>query len=415
MKKLFLTTILLCTGFFLFSQNNVKLDAPKIFIDCQTWCHQTYLKQELSYVYHMLDRQNADVFIQILSQRTGSGGNEFQVDLKGQGRFEGITDTLIFNTEPNISENERRETIKNNLEKGLIPYLMQTSVSEIISYTINKSENTEEEEINDPWNSWVFNISSNVQLNGQESQQFFNSYNRITAAKVTEDVKIEPRIYYNYSRSTFSFIDDDGTEVEDIFTITNSGASLKYVKSLSPNLSVGFFSSAEESSFNNYKLSLGFQPAIEYNFYPYAEAQKRQFTALYRIGPQFNNYVDSTIFELDEELLFRHSLEFSFQKVEDWGSFDIDFTYGNYLHDWGLLFATIGPYIELNVVKGLSINLGGRYTLLRNQINLPKGDASRDDVLLQQILLRSNYSYYGWTGVSYRFGSTYNNVVNVRF
>jgi hypothetical protein len=415
MKKSISTLILLFAGVLLWSQNTVKTDAPKIFLDCQTWCHQTYIKQELNYVYHMLDRQNADVFIQILSQQTGSGGNEFQVDIKGQGRFEGMQDTLIFNSEPNISENERREIVKSNLEKGLMPFLMQTSVKEMISFTIEKPEgNEEEEEIDDPWNSWVFNISSNIWLSGQESQQFFDSGNRFSAAKVTEDVKIEPRVYYNFSRSTFSF-EEDGEEIKDVFTITNSGASLKYVKSVSPNFSAGFFTDAEESSFSNYDLSASFQGAVEYNFYPYAEAQKRQFTALYRIGPQYNNYVDSTIFDVERELLFRHSLELNFQKVEDWGSFDIDLRYGNYLHDWSLLFASIGPFMQLNIVKGLSLRVGGQFTLLRNQLNLPKGDASRDDVLLQQIQLRSNFSYYGNAGISYRFGSTYNNVVNVRF
>lgn len=394
------------------AQSTAKSDAPKIFIDCQARCHYSYLKQELTYVNHMLDRQTADVFIQITSQDTGSGGDQYQIELTGKERFKNESDTLIFNLEPNISDNEFREAILKNIEKGLLPFLLKTSVSKDISFEINKDVSANDNnEIKDPWNSWVFNISANGNINGQET--FQNTYisSRLSASKVTDDVKIEPRIYFNYDRSKFSF---EGEE-DEIFVITNSGASLKTVKSITNHWSTGFFSSVDESSFSNYDLSFSFQPALEYNYYPYHESNKKQLTALYRIGPQYNNYVDSTIFELNQEWLYRHSLELNLRKIENWGSLDIDFSYGNYLHDWQLLFASIQPWIELNVVKGLSFNLGGSFSWIRNQVNLPKGDASRDDVLLQQIQLKSNYSYYGWMGVSYRFGSTYNNVVNTRF
>lgn len=404
--------------FFLFSfltasaQSTAKSDAPKIFIDCQTRCFYSYLKQELTYVNHMLDRQTADVFIQITSQDTGSGGDQYQVELIGKDRFVNHNDTLIFNLEPNISDNEQRETLLKNIEKGLIPYLMQTSVSKDISFEINKKEASDTDEvINDPWNSWVFNISGYGNINGQETYQSLYLNGRISASKVTDEVKIEPRIYFNYDRSTFSFEDEE----DDVFVITNSGGSLKYVKSITDHWSTGFFSELSESSFSNYDFSASFQPALEYNYYPYQESNKKQLTALYRIGPQYNDYVDSTIFELNKELLFRHSIELSLRKIENWGNLDIDFTYGNYLHDWDLLFASVQPYIELNVFKGLSFNVGGSFSWIRNQVNIPKGDASRDDVLLQQIQLKSNYSYYGWMGISYRFGSTYNNVVNTRF
>ena len=360
----------------------------------------------------MLDRQTADVFIQITSQDTGSGGDQYQVELIGNDRFVNLKDTLIFNLEPNISDNQQRETLLKNIEKGLLPYLLKTSVSKDISFEINKKDSDGTEEvINDPWNSWVFNLSSYGNLNGQETFRNLYLNGRISASKVTDDVKIEPRIYFNYDRSTFSFDDEE----DDVFVITNSGASLKYVKSITDHWSTGFFSELSESSFSNYDLSASFQPALEYNYYSYQESNKKQLTVLYRIGPQYNNYADSTIFELDKELLFRHSLELSLRKIENWGNLDIEFSYGNYLHDWDLLFASVQPYIELNIFKGLSFNLGGSFSWIRNQVNIPKGDASRDDVLLQQIQLKSNYSYYGWMGISYRFGSTYNNVVNTRF
>ena len=410
MKYLLFLVFIFLSFHLMTAQSTAYADAPKIFIDCQARCHFSYLKQELTYVNHMLDRQTADVFIQITSQDTGSGGDQYQIEFVGQDRFENQNDTLIFNLQPNISDNEQRESLLKNIEKGLLPYLLKTSVAKDISFEISKNE-AADEEINDPWNSWVFSIGANGNVNGQETFQNLYLNGRLSASKVTDDIKIEPRIYFNYDRQKFSL---EGEE-DDVFVITNSGASLKFVKSITDHWSTGFFTEVSESSFSNYDLSFSFQPAIEYNYYSYNESNKKQLTALYRIGPQFNNYVDSTIFELQEEWLYRHSLELSLRKIENWGSLDIDFTYGNYLHDWELLFAFIRPFIELNVVKGLSVNIGGSFGWIRNQVNIPKGDASRDDVLLQQIQLKSNYSYYGWMGVSYRFGSTYNNVVNTRF
>jgi len=316
MRKIIFFSAFLFTSSLCFSQNSAPSDAPNIFIDCKTYCFGQFLKQELVFVNHMLNRQTAEVFIQITSQDTGSGGEQYQIEITGKGRFDCMKDTT----------------------------------------------------------------NQNVNLNS-----------RFSASKITEKVKIEPRIYYNYSKSIFSF---EGEE-DDEFVITNSGASLKYVKTISQHWSAGFFADLAESSFSNFDLSASLQPAIEYNYFPYSEVQKKRFSALYRIGPVYNNYVETTIF--------------------DKGSFDIDLTSGNYLHDWELLFISLRPWIELNIVKGLSLDFGGSISLNRNQVNIPKGDATRDDVLLQQIQLKSNYNYYVWTGFSYRFGSRYNNVVNARF
>ena len=57
----------------------------------------------------------------------------------------------------------------------------------------------------------------------------------------------------------------------------------------------------------------------------------------------------------------------------------------------------------------------GDYSRIRDQINLRKGSASPEEVLLRQRQLATGFSYFFGFGVSYRFGSIYNNVVNPRF
>jgi hypothetical protein len=53
--------------------------------------------------------------------------------------------------------------------------------------------------------------------------------------------------------------------------------------------------------------------------------------------------------------------------------------------------------------------------MLHDQIGLRKEGSSLEDVLLQQKQLATQYYYYISAGLTYTFGSIYNNVVNPRF
>jgi hypothetical protein len=54
------------------------------------------------------------------------------------------------------------------------------------------------------------------------------------------------------------------------------------------------------------------------------------------------------------------------------------------------------------------------YERIRDQISLRKSDVSEGDVLLHVQQLATGYSYFANFGVTYRFGSIFNNVVNTR-
>ncbi|MEE4215755.1 MAG: hypothetical protein V2I34_11870 [Bacteroidales bacterium] len=66
-------------------------------------------------------------------------------------------------------------------------------------------------------------------------------------------------------------------------------------------------------------------------------------------------------------------------------------------------------------VPDLSINLGGSFAFIHNQVSLVKGGASSEETLLRRKELETNYNYFMHLGFSYTFGSIYNNVVNPRF
>jgi len=67
------------------------------------------------------------------------------------------------------------------------------------------------------------------------------------------------------------------------------------------------------------------------------------------------------------------------------------------------------------VVRGLEFNIDGFYGVTRDQLNIPRGTVDDQDILIRLRQLQSGYNYFISVGLSYTFGSIFNNVVNPRF
>ncbi|MGH7471956.1 MAG: hypothetical protein ACRENP_28730, partial [Longimicrobiales bacterium] len=65
--------------------------------------------------------------------------------------------------------------------------------------------------------------------------------------------------------------------------------------------------------------------------------------------------------------------------------------------------------------RGLEVGVHGGYSWIRDQIALRKGSSDQVDVLLRRRELLTGYDYQAGIGLSYTFGSIFNNVVNPRF
>lgn len=77
--------------------------------------------------------------------------------------------------------------------------------------------------------------------------------------------------------------------------------------------------------------------------------------------------------------------------------------------------AGIGGGVDLRVFRGLSLRLDGRYSYIQDQINLRATRADDGQILTNDQELATSFSYFGSVGLSYSFGSIYNQVVNARF
>ena len=71
--------------------------------------------------------------------------------------------------------------------------------------------------------------------------------------------------------------------------------------------------------------------------------------------------------------------------------------------------------MDVRLFKGFSISLDGSVSKRRDQLSLRRGEATSEEILVRQRELATDYAFDFGFGISYSFGSIFNNVVNPRF
>ncbi len=385
-------------------------DRIALFIECDS-CDRSYLRDEIDYVDHVRDRQESQVHVIATTQRMGGGGRLYTVSFEGRMKFAGLDDTLQVSIYRDDSQEESRTKLKRVIELGLVRYIARTALAHEYELTLNPADNDDSAvATEDPWDSWVFSVGVNGYRNGSKTYNSSNVWSSLSAKRTTEEWKFVASGSFNYSESVYELSDGEEKSVA-----RSRHAYLKLVKSVGEHWSAGATSAATTSLFDNFDSAVNFFPAVEFSFFPYAESSRRSLTLLYRAGIGHYDYDQETIYDKWEETFWREALEIDFELVRDWGSVNLSLEGRHYLHDFDLNRLDANGSLNLKLFKGLSMNLWGRYSAIHDQINLIKYDASDEDILLQRRALETQYSYSISLGLSYSFGSIYNNVVNPRF
>jgi len=411
MSKSFLALILMCLTFSFqsYSQESANKDL-RIYLDCNV-CDNTFIKQNLGNVQFVRDQGLSDVHLFFVTQRNGSGGRLYEIDFIGKNKFENINYKLEFSTDSNMTSDDIRKRTLEYIKLGLVRFwIAKGNIKDVLVSVPSPETETNDTVEKDPWDYWVFRIGANGFFNGQETNKSSNLNFNISARRVTEKNKFSFRLGFSENKSTFTF---DG---EDIIAINNNKSlNISDVLSINDHWSYGFFGNIGTSTFSNYNLFWRFKPAIEYNFFKYQESAKKQLIISYRNGIVFNNYIERSVFGEEKETLFQHSISLGGSVRQEWGNINGEASFNQYLHDTGL--NNLGFFLGANVriFKGFNFNVSGNYRITRDQINLPAGDVSLEELLLQQQQLQSGYNYFVNIGFSYQFGSIYNSIVNPRF
>lgn len=409
MRSLYLLPLLFLMSLSLVAQetteknDSLRKDALRVHMEADD-----YIRQHIPYINYVRDLKDAQVYIISNSQSTGSGGIEYTYFLVGQKEFDGMKDTVVFSTSPDDTEDQIRKARVNYLKQGLMRYTRQTPLSKYID--ISFSQPVTEEVSTDNWDSWVFRTSVNGFLNGEKSHSSNQVFGSVSADRITSDWKIDMNYDYSYSLDRFLIEDEEITSINK----SQSFSSL-VVKSLTDHWSVGGKARVRSSTYSNYRLKIDAMPGIEYDIYPYSESTTHQLRILYTAGYIYQAYTDTTIYDKMEEHLWGHSLGAAYQVVQKWGSVNMNLTWFNYLHDWSKNNLSLSGDMSVRIAKGLNFNFGGGASLVHDQLALVKGGASPEEILLQRKELASQYQYFTYFGLSYTFGSIYNNVVNPRF
>ena len=385
----------------------LKKTAPKIFIDCES-CDIDYIRTEVTFINYVRDRKEAQVHVLITTQNTGSGGSEYTLSFLGQNEFKGDDDTVRFFTNKTDTPDEIRQGLVKALKIGLMRYVAKTPIARRVNIAYRPVETAGAGA--DKWNSWVFSIGGSGFLSKQKRYSYQMVNGSVSANRVTPESKLRLGLSWNDQRNIFKFGSD---EVKSNYS-TQSFSGL-YVKSLNDHWSVGFYLNAESSTYDNVKISLSPAPAVEFNLFPYSQSTRRQLRFLYRLSFQAVRYREETIYDKITESLLSESLSVTLELKEKWGTVSTTLLGRHYFHDFNKYSLDLNGELSLNLLKGLSFNIYGGGSRIHDQLSLPKGGASLEEVLLRRRQLETNYNYYFSVGFSYTFGSIYTNVVNPRF
>jgi hypothetical protein len=394
-----------------------------VFLDCHADCDFDLIRKEITYVDWVRDRTASDIHLLVTSQGAGAGGQEYTLAFLGQRAAAGRGDTLRFTTNPTTTDDEQRRQLVRSISAGLVPFLARSGQIGLLK--ISAAEEDEDERprgapANDPWKAWVFEIGLDAGLNGEARYKSRRVNGSLESRRVTEAWKFVFEFDYEYEddRVTDQEFDDRGNVIsEETFRNLQRSWSAEelLVKSISNHVSAGWLGNLRSNTFRNLSRALETGAAAEYNLFPYNESTRRELVFRYAVGIAANRYVDTTIFDKISEMLPLHVATINYRTQATWGSIGVRGEHRNYLTDAAKRNTNVNGHFNVRLFKGLQIGMHGSYSWIRDQIALRKGGGDQVDVLLRRRELLTGYDYNLGIGLSYTFGSIFNNVVNPRF
>ena len=398
---------------------------PRVFLDC-TRCDDDYVRKEVTFVDYVRNREDADVHVLVTLQDTGGGGRQWTMKFIGLGANKGVDQSLTYNSPQTATPDEVRAGFVEVFKRGLVRYALDTAIGSRLQVSLKKADAGEKPAGGrDPWNFWVFEIDGRGDFNGEESSKGRSISASFDANRTTDAWRTSIDVGASY-RDTKFFLDDDEEEDDDadgsgggqrtILSVRrNMEASGILVKSLTQHWSVGVMGSAESQTFRNFTVNTRVAPGIEYNFFPYSESTRRMLTVQYTLGHVYHRYREETIFGKLRDQLIDQRAEVGLSMRQPWGSANAELNFVQYLDDPSKYSLGVDGGAEIRLFKGFSVNFFGELSRTRDQIYLPRGEASTDEILLRQRQLLTGYQYYFSFGFGYTFGSIFNNIVNPRF
>jgi hypothetical protein len=385
----------------------------RVFLDCSsTFCHEEYLREEVELAEYVRDRTDADVHVLVTSAETGAGGQEFTLAFIGLGRFQAVSRTLKVVVDPGESDDRVRRQLESALTAGLLVFLTNDAVPAELQINAQLGVAPAVSTVDsDPWRRWIFSLNGYLNIDAEESTSESNWGLSTGADRITREWKLS--FGYEMNRSEDEFDLDDGST----FTAIRKDWTVRglVVKALGEHWSYGGTGHVRSSTFDNLESEVQLAPAIEWNFFPYSEYTRRQFRVLYSLGGSRMVFYEETLYGKFQETRAGEELSATYEQREPWGTVEGSIIASNYFPGFEFHRIELDAEADLRITRGLSLNIEGSASRIRDQLSLPKRDASPEEVLLRLRQLQSGFEMRLEIGLEYRFGSAFAAIVNPRF
>ena len=275
-----------------------------VFLDCRS-CDFVYIRKDIRFVDWVRDQSDAVVHVQIITQRTGSGGRKYNVDFIGQHNFSALNKNSHFALPPQIGQDKTREKISNIIKVGLLPYMSSSKLLNQIKITYSDHrQESHQKPVEDPWDNWVFEIDGDGSLDKEASQTSYEIDGMFSARRITEAWRLQIYIRSEYENDRFQ-----NQEKEITSSTREYRGRWRIVKSLGSHWSLGIRGRIISNTYDNMDLSWQFGPALEYSLFNYEEEARRVITLAYSVNPKFDNYTATTIYGRLNGRLVDHAIQ----------------------------------------------------------------------------------------------------------
>lgn len=394
-------------------QTTVVADRLKIFVEGSDISDDDfdYLRNAIDFADFVNEPKVADVHIIIIRDQTGSGGYNFSVWFNSMS-FENLNNyTLNTSIMPGESIYRYRELLGRTLIRGLMPFFNEVDDSKNYKLALKRDqcEKMNESVVDDQWRNWVFKLSLWGGYNYEDRKKGYNYITAFKADKITEKVKIKNYIYLTKDIKKYQ---SDAGEIEYRYIYNYYSNSITY--SLSDHWSARSFVSTFQNTYYNQKFAVAYNLAIEYNLIPWDLSDKKIISMAYGLGFSYMHFYELTVRNKMKEALPVHKLNIKAVAVQPWGEINTSIVASQFLNDLSMYSLSLNSVFSFRITKGLTFDFAFNVNGVHDEIYTSARNYSIEDIILGNIDLPSTIEIGSTVGLTYRFGSIYNNVVNKR-
>ena len=286
-------------------------EALRVFLDCGRGCDRDYLRREITFVNYVRDRRDAQVHVLVTTEGSG-GGTQYTFDFIGLETFEGNDVRHAYSQSRTDTRDETRAGIAQVLRVGFLHYIIDTPLAYEIEIRTGSGRGQGRQLMaqrdDDPWNFWVFCVSTNVRASGEASRRQRNFNGSASANRTTEEWIIRVELNGSYRESITELSTGDFTNITTRYRFDG-----QVMKSLGEHWGASMRGGVSASTFLNQDQRLSVFTGIEFSVFPYSESSRRSLTLSYEAGLEVFDYEEETIFSKFEETLGAQEVQVTFE------------------------------------------------------------------------------------------------------